>query len=65
MEDRLVLLALRLKACSIDSILEVTLNKWNKPQKSFVCNALTSSFIAFENLDALGTETYGTLPWQL
>ena len=36
MEDRLVLLPLRLKGCSIDSILEVTLNKWNKPEKSFV-----------------------------
>ena len=28
-------------------------------------NALTSSLITFENLDAFGTETYGTLPWQL
>ena len=36
MEDRLVLSPLRLKACSIDSILEVTLIKWNKPEKSFV-----------------------------
>ena len=36
MEDRLVLLPLRLKSCSIDSILEVTLNKWNKAEKLFV-----------------------------
>ena len=30
------MLPLRLKACSIDSILEVTLNKWNEGEKSFV-----------------------------
>ena len=36
MEDWLALLPLRLKACSIDSILEVTLIKVNKPEKSFV-----------------------------
>ena len=36
MEDRLVLLPFHLEACSIDSILEVTLIKWNKPEKSFV-----------------------------
>ena len=36
MEARLALLPLRLEACSIDSILEVRLIKWNKPEKSFV-----------------------------
>ena len=33
MEDRLALLPLRLKACLIDSILEV---RRNKPEKAFV-----------------------------